>query len=346
MALMNAPDANLRQMGMRNVNELQQKQLAEQQAKAKQDQQAQLWQQSGGNPQSFLAAGGDINFAQNMVSGQTLGKPKVARTIETVDQKTGRKVNVMVDDFGNQIGDAMPAYVPPRAPAAPRQMQVIQSDSGPMILNPDGTTRAIVGPDGQPVRSTPTQKPLNEAQSNATAFGLRMNESHKLLKDLEDQGNFDTGRLREGVSGTVGALPLVGDTLRAGSDNLFNALPSFLGGLNTGEQQTMNARANFITAVLRKESGAAIAESEFATAEKLYFPRPGDPPEVVKQKQDAREQAMKAMKVAAGPGASTIAEGMGGGGASESGGAAPIFATNGSQRIVSRDGGKTWQPAQ
>jgi hypothetical protein len=70
----------------------------------------------------------------------------------------------------------------------------------------------------------------------------------------------------------------------------------------------MNGRINFITAVLRKESGAAISPGEFVTAERLYFPRPGDDDSVIKQKQRARELAIKAMKIQAGPGAKSIEE--------------------------------------
>jgi hypothetical protein len=182
-----------------------------------------------------------------------------------------------------------------------------------MILGPDGVARPIVGPDGKPIASASTEKPLNEGQSNATTFGLRMQEADKILNDLESKGNFDTGRIRAGVSGTLGALPLVGDSLRGGSDNLFNWLPSAVGGLNSEEQQTQNARLNFITAVLRKESGAAIGQNEYDTAEKLYFPAPGDSPAVVKQKQAARQQAIRGMEISAGPGAASIRGGMGGG---------------------------------
>ena len=49
------------------------------------------------------------------------------------------------------------------------------------------------------------------------------------------------------------------------------------------------AQRDFVNAVLREESGAAIAESEFENAIKQYFPQPGDTAEVVKQKQKNRE---------------------------------------------------------
>jgi hypothetical protein len=60
------------------------------------------------------------------------------------------------------------------------------------------------------------------------------------------------------------------------------------------------AERNFTTAVLRRESGAAISPGEFATAEKQYFPRPGDSKAVLEQKRANRVQVMKAIQAEAG----------------------------------------------
>ena len=61
------------------------------------------------------------------------------------------------------------------------------------------------------------------------------------------------------------------------------------------------AQRNFINAVLRRESGAAIAESEFANARIQYFPQPNDPPEV-ELKRKNRELAIELMLAGAGAG--------------------------------------------
>jgi hypothetical protein len=133
-----------------------------------------------------------------------------------------------------------------------------------------------------------------------------MEEANKILSDLESKGETDTGLLRTGLGGVVGAIPLVGDSLRGGVDNVANVMPSALGGLSSAQQQNKQARSNFITAVLRKESGAAIGKDEFDREEAKYFPQAGDSKETIKQKQDARNLAIKAMKIGAGPGASKI----------------------------------------
>ena len=59
-------------------------------------------------------------------------------------------------------------------------------------------------------------------------------------------------------------------------------------------------KKNFITAVLRKQSGASIAPSEFAGEEMKYFPQPGDTPEVIQQKANNRATAIKGFKLNAG----------------------------------------------
>jgi len=162
----------------------------------------------------------------------------------------------------------------------------------------------IMQPRGEPLKGKGTA--LTESQGNATAFGLRMKESHAALKDLESKGETGTGVIRGTVGGVVGLVPFVGDKFTAATDDIFNVLPSILGGMSPEQQQVVNGRINFITAVLRKESGAAISPGEFVTAEKLYFPKPGDDATVIKQKQRARELAIKAMEIQAGPGAKSI----------------------------------------
>jgi len=188
-----------------------------------------------------------------------------------------------------------------------RQAQIIQTEQGPMQFI-GGQAVPIMGPGGVPVKGTAaSDKPLNESQANAAMYGLRMTEADKVLRGLESKGVKDTGKIATGVAGTVGAIPLIGESLRGGAENVFNVLPSALGGLSEEQQQTKQARTNFITAVLRKESGASISPTEFATAEKNYFPAAGDSPAVIAQKQAARQQALQGIGMAAGPGAKAFA---------------------------------------
>jgi hypothetical protein len=117
----------------------------------------------------------------------------------------------------------------------------------------------------------------------------------------------------------LGLVPFIGDKLEDASGSIFNTLPQVLGGLSPEQQQVAQARINFITAVLRKESGAAIGKDEFVTAEKNYFPKPGDDAATIAQKQAARKTAIRAMEIQAGPGSRQ----MGGAGVMPGGGLIP-----------------------
>ena len=151
---------------------------------------------------------------------------------------------------------------------------------------------------------------LTESQGNATAYGMRMLESNNLLNNLEKAGTTSGGRIRGAVEGTLTSLiPYQGERLAEGAGAAMNVLPGFLGGPNAQQQSYDQAKRNFITAVLRKESGAAIAASEFANEEKKYFPQAGEDDTVIKQKQKARKLAIEAMKIQAGPGAKNIGAG-------------------------------------
>jgi hypothetical protein len=153
-------------------------------------------------------------------------------------------------------------------------------------------------------------KPLNESQSNATAFGMRMAEANKLLLNLEGKGVTNTGLIRQAIGGTVGITPFVGEKLQSAVKASMNPLPGVLGGPSSGQQEYDQAKQNFITAVLRKESGAVIGRDEFNTEDEKYFPQAGDTDRVLKQKQNARELAIKAISVQAGPGARNITGGV------------------------------------
>lgn len=191
--------------------------------------------------------------------------------------------------------NAAPVAAPVAAPGA------ALAASEPRV--PQTTAAPATSP--QPLKGKGTS--LTESQGNATAFGMRMTESNKLLNELEKGGTTSGGRIKGAVQGTLTALvPYQGERLAEGAGSVMNAVPGFLGGPNEAQQSYAQAKENFITAVLRKESGAAIGADEFAREDRKYFPQVGDSEKNIKQKQRARELAIEAMKVQAGPGAKSI----------------------------------------
>lgn len=254
-------------------------------------------------PETFSLAEGAQQFERDPFTGQ----------VRQVASGAAKEKPIQFQDLGNVVigiqgGKEVMRLPKGRAPEGPVSLQTVETENGVQLLNPRTGALTPLMQNGKPVMGKGAGS-LTEGQANAVTYGLRMLEADEILKPLENSGLKDTGKIRSGVSGTLGAVPLIGDALSRGSDNIFNTLPSILGGLSPEQQKVIQARTNFITAILRKESGASISPTEFATAEKNYFPAPGDPPEVVKQKQQARESAIKGMKISAGPGAKFIGQG-------------------------------------
>jgi len=116
---------------------------------------------------------------------------------------------------------------------------------------------------------------FNEGESKAAGFANRIKGALATISGLEDAG-YDASNLTDFVG---------------------EGLPAPLSGLVTSNQgqQYQTAKSDFITAVLRKESGAAIAESEFVREDKKYFPQPNDTADTIAQKAKMREKALEAM---------------------------------------------------
>ena len=200
---------------------------------------------------------------------------------------------------GNYLIDPVTGKVIFQAPEKPTAGHILETDTGPMLIDTrTGQARPIMA-GGQALVGG---KPLTESQGNATAFGMRMKESNQLINDLEAKGVSNTGIVRSTIGGIAGMTPFIGDKLQQGVQSSMNVLPGVLGGPSSEQQQVDAARKNFVTAVLRKESGAAISPTEFYTEAQKYFPQPGDSSAVIKQKSHARETAIKAMEMQAGPG--------------------------------------------
>lgn len=172
-------------------------------------------------------------------------------------------------------------------------VQVVTGEDGSVQLvnKRTGLSRPAVGMDGKPVQGG--GKPLNEGQAKANLFGARMAEADKTLTGLEGAGTTRPGTIKGIAEGA-------GRVLGLGTDTFGGTLADIAGSAtnwtqSAGQQQVEQARRDFINAVLRRESGAAIASSEFANADKQYFPQPGDSPAVITQKQQNRRLAIQGL---------------------------------------------------
>lgn len=147
----------------------------------------------------------------------------------------------------------------------------VMPDGRVLLFDKQGNWKPVIDANGKPMISKPSiaDKPLNESQGNSLMYGKRMQTAHKILEDLEN-------------SGTIRGWSLTGVK-------------------NEDQRKYEQAQRNFINAILRKESGAVIADSEFDNAKKQYFPAFWDSEEVIKQKAANRAQVIKSMLTNAGP---------------------------------------------
>ena len=178
----------------------------------------------------------------------------------------------IVELFDDATGQPYKAQWNPQTRTYDRVGGVKARSGMQLTTNPDGTVTLTEGSIGNMPK-------LSEAEGRNAGFYGRGVESHNVLNTLEDQGTSLWNK-------TAGNVPIVGNFLRS-----------------EDAQKYDQAKRNFINAVLRRESGAVIADEEFANADQQYFPQPGDGPEVIAQKRRNREVTIQGLKVSSGQGA-------------------------------------------
>lgn len=218
-----------------------------------------------------------FGLEQSAMQRQQSAQDNLFRAMDGGDQNTIAKARMMATMAGVKLPEAT-------------KMEPIQTDSGFMVFNPtSGEMRPAVGAEGQPVGSG---KPLTEGQAKAAGFGMRAAESSRIIEEVGKGGAVQPSLIKRAAEG----VPLIGEWLGMMANRF--ASPE--------QQQIEQAQRDFINAVLRQESGAVIADSEFANSRKQYFQQPGDSPEVIEQKARNRETAINGFRVTAGPGAKSI----------------------------------------
>lgn len=152
-----------------------------------------------------------------------------------------------------------------------KPFEITGTDGKPVLVQQDrqGNIRPVEGY----LPKQGASKPLTDTQAKALQFGSRMQAANDTIDALAQKG------VSTSIPGSRAAFGL-GATINA---------------LQPQERQQLDqAKRDFINAVLRRESGAAISPSEFDSAEKQYFPQPGETsPAIVAQKKANRELAMR-----------------------------------------------------
>lgn len=153
----------------------------------------------------------------------------------------------------------------------------------------DRAERAALRADGTAKRLAAAAERTAEAAVKPTEFQSK--SAGFLGRMMQAEQNF--GSVPEGERGGRGLVRQKFHDIAPGVENTW---------INSDDRQKADqAVENFIAASLRQESGAAISPQEFTRQYKIFFPAPGDGPELLAQKADARRQAIEGFKIAAGP---------------------------------------------
>jgi surface antigen len=225
-----------------------------------------------GDINSFFADAGVKSFDEAYQRGLVTDVDR--QRLEDIDFASQARAKYW--DAGIKVGDTMSTIAQKIKNSGIWQSeQVTASDEG-FTLSP-GEVRYDSAGNIVASGGAPLPKPLTEAQAKDVTYAQRTEESNTYINQLEkDIAKYNplAYKAQSLAEGNVLLNGTVDDKIR----------------------QSRQAERNFGTAVLRRESGAAISPSEFATMEKQYFPRPGDDEQTLRQKAQNRQTAITNFK--------------------------------------------------
>jgi hypothetical protein len=208
----------------------------------------------------------NITSAQNAITGRQQG-----RGTEQILQRNAR------------LEDALTAATTPGATDAQRQAYRSMIDP----FNEKGLSQQLTQ-----AKIANTQASTAKLNSEANpAGGPKLTEGQSKDYNYYERGNAANGELAgngNALTGTVDSLirgiPVIG---QSGIGNML---------VSSDRQKAEQSGSEFINAILRKDSGAALTKEEQDIYGKTYLPQPGDSPEVLQQKENARTRALKGIQ--------------------------------------------------
>ena len=293
----------LRQVGMKGIADTSQRQAD----LARQQQQLQVLKNAE-NPQAAITAGVDPALVKNYYESQNIGKEKgVVVNGQLVNPVTGAPIGQAIPKQATPIQpnlasdllipDGKGGFIPNaalinaksqvaaagRAPGAPRQAQIIQTEQGPMQLV-GGQAVPIMGPGGVPVKAKagPEKEPT-EGERKAGTLLTRLRGSQAQLDEV-------TRKNPSAASPNVLGQALSG----IGMESAGNLLTS------SDRQRVNAAQLDLLDSALTLGTGAAYTREQLEGYRKSFFPQIGDSAATIKDKQDRLNNVIKSAEVAAG----------------------------------------------
>ncbi|MGL5565411.1 MAG: hypothetical protein ACRDC4_06720, partial [Plesiomonas sp.] len=133
-------------------------------------------------------------------------------------------------------------------------------------------------------------KPLDkEGLKQLGYFGRAQNSVSEYENVFNKQGGIQAMQNRSGLGTFIDDMQMKA----LASDK--GITPDLVRHMDKNQAELFDAQYGFITAVLRRESGAAISQSEWDRYSRMYFPRPSDTPEQIQYKSKLRAREMLTM---------------------------------------------------
>lgn len=266
---------------------------------------------------------GDTGYSQDLTkTPDALERAKEQRATQVREQQNRRTMAVIrarVPELRDATDDVLLGYV--ENPSLMSDLfkqdnvnwQTVEGADGYVQVNPQtGQTRPIQG-----VRPKPRAEAQGSWSTVQTPEGMvQVHSITGQARPVTMNGRPVIGQQAAGAA-TEGERKNAGFSLRALDaaptiDSLGQRVAGFgivdQGRLNrsparfqTTEMQLFNqASRQFATAILRKDSGATITDSEEALMNRTYIPQPGDSPQTIARKAQARRVALQELELSGG----------------------------------------------
>lgn len=218
----------------------------------------------------------DVLDTQGNIIGQRNMKTNEITAVDLGQEEAGLEFDNPSDQAMLRVRSTGGIVEPGRFETTPERLADINA------LSPEqATAQLTAGQVGRTEQDAAAN--ITSTQRLAAGFAQRALDANTTITDL---GSEFTGLVSRGV----GAVPQ---------------------GMRTANRQLFDqATENFVNAQLRRESGAAIAPSEFENANKQYIPQPGDGPEVLAQKTRNRQVVAETLKLEAGTALTQLSESL------------------------------------
>lgn len=174
------------------------------------------------------------------------------------------------DDYGGRRtrpGSAAQPKAKSRPATEAEKAQYGIAANVPAVMKPDGDIQVINVP-GDDKKTAPA-----EGAKKVAGFGYRLIKANERLNNLAQEGIVQPSALQLATDGK-GVRRFAIDKM-APNDRRF-----------------ISAAKDWLAPILRRDSGAAVSDEEILTYMDMYIPQPGDPPQLLREKAEARKVAM------------------------------------------------------